>query len=177
MEKFKLAMILSLLFLLSACASNLNNSQSISLSKVEKTDWKTINRLNAVAAFGNPKLRSQIDDEKKEAWIYGRETAHSPHLALIFDIKTDALITANWFFNSSEPEVNLTNLVKRYPQQNFDLENPVESEGLNKPKMLFYSSRQGELEIAVFKQSGHVSSLSWQTASNIQLKKRKPSSH
>lgn len=177
MKKFKLAILIGSLFLLAACASNLNKSESISLSKVEKTDWKTINRLNAVEVFGNPKLRSQIDNEKKEAWIYGRETAHSPHLALIFEIKTDALITANWFFNSSEPEVNLTNLVKRYPRQKFDLENPVESDGLNQPKMLFYPSKQGEIEIAVFKQSGHVSSLSWQTASNIQLKKRKPSSH
>ncbi|WP_415062845.1 hypothetical protein [Bdellovibrio sp.] len=145
---------------------------------MDRVHWADVNTSTAERIFGKPDIREYADSERREdAWVYLGGEPKTTRLSLIFNAHTGTLLSANWFFRATDSEANLESLAKRYSHLKFDLEHPYENGDVRGPKMLFYSSKDGGVEIAVYKRSKVVSSLSWEIAPSLAPEKRKPTSH
>jgi hypothetical protein len=164
---------------MTACVSTtFDNHERLSLSQINKINWTEINQDNAVKYFGKPDIKEHADSLKKEvAWVYLGGTPRTTRLALIFNANLGTLISANWFFRSTDKESTLESLEKNYPQLSFDLKSPIVRDDLRGPEILIYPSKNGGPLLAIYKRSNMFSSLSWELSSQARQEKRKPTSH
>lgn len=166
-----------LLMLLSACSTSPDQkNKTISFSAIAKINWTIINKSNAEKYFGKADAANVIYPKKsEEGWVYIGDRDKTAHLSLLFDIQTDKLISANWFFGDTEKNLTLDQLIQQHPNLSFDLEKP-EAVNNGAREMHFYSSKDKDFVAAVRGQTNTVSSISWEMP-GFKVEKRKPTSH
>ncbi|WP_413943645.1 hypothetical protein [Bdellovibrio sp. HCB-162] len=168
----KLISLTLCIFALSGCATMATSNK---LSEFKKVDWEKSNRRGIEKILGQPNSVGSIPKTDHEGLVYLSQDKKTPQLLVIYDGKTDKVLSVHWFAANPSEQLTLQQAFSQFPNIKFQ-EKPIVKEGAWGQEISAYTAKESPLSINMNSQTQKLSSISLQFAKEEPIT-RKPTSH
>lgn len=145
------------LVVLSGCATVTSKNK---FAEFKNTNWAEMNRMSAEKMLGMPDTMGVLYRTSKEALIYLSKDYKAPQLVVIFDNKTNKILSVYWYANAPADKLTLDQVRNQFPGLQI-LDKPVVMTGAWGKPIAMYSSIDKIFEVDMNRQAQKLYSLSW----------------